>query len=356
MVLLNENFDNGTLGALIPNGNVTVQNTIKVSGYAVLFAGNQASVVYQVSSSGKICAKARFYTDIMPADGEEVGIMRFENASGGIIANLAFANNGNIELYTTYPSGDWKDFAAGLLVNQFYDVEMDYDPATGVVEVFFGSTDTLALTSTGTGQVDVVSLGQVWSNMAIPANLYMDDAVIDNVHIGSGTTPPPQITINVAAGANGTVSPSGSQTLTVGQTYAFVATPNLGYSLDHWDLNGANLGSITPLSLTVTSAMNGQNLTAIFKQITTVGGTTNPVPGSHVYDSGATIQVNAIPNSGYVFDHWVLDNINVGATNPYTVTMNANHNLQAIFKAGVNYTLTVNSTPIQVTITVLEVT
>jgi hypothetical protein len=32
-----------------------------------------------------------------------------------------------------------------------------------------------------------------------------------------------------------------------------------------------------------------------------------------------------------MFDHWTLDTANVGATNPYSVTMNQNHTLKAFF-------------------------
>jgi hypothetical protein len=67
--------------------------------------------------------------------------------------------------------------------------------------------------------------------------------------------------------------------------------------------------------------------------ITTAGGTTNPVPGSYTYIANSTVQVSALPNLGYTFNHWELDSINVGSTNPYTVTMNMNHTLTAIFTA-----------------------
>lgn len=65
---------------------------------------------------------------------------------------------------------------------------------------------------------------------------------------------------------------------------------------------------------------------------TTVGGTTSPVPGTYPYGYGTQVIVTATPNSGYTFDHWTLDTVNVGVTNPYTVTMDQNHTLEAFFK------------------------
>jgi hypothetical protein len=77
-----------------------------------------------------------------------------------------------------------------------------------------------------------------------------------------------QITLTVAAGAHGTVKPSGTETFTVGQSYSFKATSSTGYQFSHWELNNSDLGSSNPLDLTVTAAMNGQTLTAIFSRVT----------------------------------------------------------------------------------------
>lgn len=65
----------------------------------------------------------------------------------------------------------------------------------------------------------------------------------------------------------------------------------------------------------------------------TTGGTTSPVPGSYVYDEGTVVSVEAFNNSGYVFDHWRLDDVSIGSANPINVTMDGNHTLVAVFKA-----------------------
>jgi parallel beta-helix repeat protein len=73
------------------------------------------------------------------------------------------------------------------------------------------------------------------------------------------------------------------------------------------------------------------SLTYTLTTSTTVGGTTNPSPGTYSYTANSTVQVRAIPNANYLLDHWELDTINVGSANPYTVLMNKNHTLKAIF-------------------------
>jgi len=76
---------------------------------------------------------------------------------------------------------------------------------------------------------------------------------------------------------------------------------------------------------------------------TTAGGTTNPAPGNYTYLERQDVPVNATPDIGYVLDHWKLDGINVGSANPYSVSMNNNHTLQAVF-AQITYTLVIATT------------
>ncbi len=64
----------------------------------------------------------------------------------------------------------------------------------------------------------------------------------------------------------------------------------------------------------------------------TSGGTTNPAIGTHTYQGGSSIQVTAIPDANFQFDHWELDSANVGTANPCSVLMNLDHTLNAVFK------------------------
>ncbi|MGA9387221.1 MAG: PKD domain-containing protein, partial [Candidatus Bathyarchaeia archaeon] len=65
--------------------------------------------------------------------------------------------------------------------------------------------------------------------------------------------------------------------------------------------------------------------------ITNAGGTTNPAPGPHQYPFGTVVSVTANNNSGYILHHWELDTVNMGSANPYSVTMDQNHTLKAVF-------------------------
>ncbi len=62
-----------------------------------------------------------------------------------------------------------------------------------------------------------------------------------------------------------------------------------------------------------------------------VGGTTSPPSGTYQYDVNSNLTIQAIPETGKQFSHWLLNGTNGGDSNPYQLTMNANYNLTAIF-------------------------
>jgi hypothetical protein len=62
-------------------------------------------------------------------------------------------------------------------------------------------------------------------------------------------------------------------------------------------------------------------------------GTVSP-SGMNEYLPGTVVQVTATPAPGYSLLYWLLDGSNVGNANPITVTMNAPHQLVAVFSQG----------------------
>jgi len=84
---------------------------------------------------------------------------------------------------------------------------------------------------------------------------------------------------------------------------------------------------------------------------TTIGGTTDPAPGTYGYTADSTVQVTAIPGAGYLFDYWELDDVSVGSANPYPVTMGKNHTLKAVFSA-IPPPLSVSISPLSASINV----
>jgi len=122
---------------------------------------------------------------------------------------------------------------------------------------------------------------------------------------------------------------------------SLVAPAVANYSFKHWSVNG--VPQDTEIN-TINVIMNTpKNATAHYAQIIRYtltiiaehGGTTYPFPGTYTYAAGFQVEVRAIPAHDYVFDHWELDGVNVGATNPYILWIHKDHTLKAVFSSAV---------------------
>ena len=148
------------------------------------------------------------------------------------------------------------------------------------------------------------------------------------------------VTLSVNNSAMGSVS--GGGTYTQGATATISATPNNGYHFDHWsDGNTQNPRTITvtqDVSLTayfVQDEVQTYTVT-VFSNNTTMG----TVTGGGTYEQGTTVQISAIPNNGYHFDHWSDGN----TQNPRNITVNSNITLTAYFVQNTQYyTVTLSS-------------
>jgi hypothetical protein len=143
-----------------------------------------------------------------------------------------------------------------------------------------------------------------------------------------------RLTIVSSTGGTTDLGP-GVHVYTNGTSVSVTAVPDAYYLLDHWLLDGNNVGAANPASVSMT---DDHTLQPIFKQVTyalmisaTTGGTTNPAPGTYTYNGGTTVDVTATRSAGYRFSHWVLDGSNAGSATLIHVLMDSNHNLQAVF-------------------------
>ncbi len=91
----------------------------------------------------------------------------------------------------------------------------------------------------------------------------------------------------------------------------------------------------------------GESSGTMFTLTTTAtNGTVVKNPNQAYYDSASTVQLTAVPATGYHFTGWSGD-VAVGheTDNPLTLTMDANKNITANFAIN-TYTLTVNADPL----------
>jgi hypothetical protein len=155
-------------------------------------------------------------------------------------------------------------------------------------------------------------------------------------------------TLIISASEGGTTDPIPETYIYDDPTNVSVqALPSVNYFLDHWTYDGENVGSQNPITVYVGSS---HHLHAVFSLInytltitTSAGGTTDPTPGIYLCINGTIANVTAMSDTYYVFEHWLLDDNNVGSASPYSVLMDSNHTLHAVF-VPINYTLTITAT------------
>jgi hypothetical protein len=87
------------------------------------------------------------------------------------------------------------------------------------------------------------------------------------------------LTINASPSGGGSTSPlPGKYSYTQGQSILVTETPNVGYSFDHWDLDGTNVGGSSSYTVTMDTS---HVLTAIFKSTGSVTAT-QTVPKTNI--------------------------------------------------------------------------
>ena len=149
------------------------------------------------------------------------------------------------------------------------------------------------------------------------------------------------------AGSNGTVSPSGTQTVSYGaSTAAVTATPNTSCFFVNWTGTGGFVTTTTN-PLTVTNVTAGMTITANFLPVYTLnyvagtGGTLSGTTTQAVIQGSSATAVTAIANTGYTFVNWTgTSGFTTTTTNPLTVTnVTASMTITANFLIN-SYTLT----------------
>ena len=66
---------------------------------------------------------------------------------------------------------------------------------------------------------------------------------------------------------------------------------------------------------------------------------------TYTYPGGTSVTATAKPCTGYRFDHWELDGVDVGSSATYTLTMDDDHTLRAVYKEEVRHRPTPGPSP-----------
>lgn len=159
----------------------------------------------------------------------------------------------------------------------------------------------------------------------------------------------------VSATVNGTpISLAAPYSVPAGATVSVTATPTASSVFLSWKLGATVLSTNNPYTFTMSGDIT--TLVADFQDlwmlsiVAASGGTTSPAPGPYYFQQGKQVAVTAIPDVNFSLDHWNLNNVNIGSTNPVTFTPTANDlPLEAVFVSGVQpvqYHVSITSTPV----------
>lgn len=156
------------------------------------------------------------------------------------------------------------------------------------------------------------------------------------------------LSMSLTPAGSGTVTPS-SQFFPGGTVVTITATPNPGYVFLHW--TGGGNGSYSGTNNPATVTMNGSiTESAVFGfaqpqcQVTMVAGpngATVPPAGVHVYNTGTNLQIQALPQPGFLFTSWSGSGVNSysGTQNPVTIFLLGDITETATFVAGYPLTM-----------------
>jgi hypothetical protein len=231
---------------------------------------------------------------------------------------------------------NYNDIVFSIQLENYLQVVSPYDTPSGGGWYYNGTTAFASLTNgnfsfnNGTRRFFVQ-----WGGDASGTNYQQSNPILMDRNKTAIAQWQTQYYLTVGTVPSGLAVISGQDWYDENQKVTLTAPSVSGYSFTYWDVDGVpQTTGLNPLTVN----MNGPHTaTAHYARIftltiiTTSGGSTTPSPGAYTFNEGSTVQVTAVANSSYLFDHWELDGAKVGSANPYTVLMNADHTLKATF-------------------------
>ena len=203
---------------------------------------------------------------------------------------------------------------------------------SGTVSVTNGTSQTFSITANSGYHIagvliDGVSIGTV-------STYTFSNVVADHTIVASFATT--AYVINASATTGGTISPSGSVSVTYGGNQTFTITPNSGYYIPNVIVDGTSQGAIT--SYTFTNVTAAHTIAASFAintyTITASAGTGGSISpsGSVSVTYGGNQTFTIAPNSGYAISGVTVDGTSQGSISTYTFTnVVATHTINATF-------------------------
>jgi hypothetical protein len=203
----------------------------------------------------------------------------------------------------------------------------------GATAVYEYSSKTFAIApATGYRISDVVVDGT--SAGAVASYTFLN--VTANHTISAVFTEVPTYTITASAGDGGTISPSGTVTVSDGSSPTFTISPLPGYAVATVTVDGSPVGAVSTYTFTNVSANHTIAATFVSAPYTITasagsGGSISP-SGTVTVAAGSSQTFTIAPSSGYEVLSVLIDGVSAGALYSYTFSsVTSNHTISASF-------------------------
>jgi hypothetical protein len=145
----------------------------------------------------------------------------------------------------------------------------------------------------------------------------------------------PPATITATAGANGSISPSGSVTVLSGTNKTYSFTPDSGYRINQVFVDGVSKGTLSGYTF-INITAGDHTISVTFNPTITAsagtGGTISPA-GTSTVSSGGSKTYTIKANAGYQIADVLVDGSSVGAVTTYAFTnVTTPHTISATFE------------------------
>jgi ABC-type transporter MlaC component len=305
--------ENQSIHAIFTLNTYTITATAAANGS--ISPSGDITVVYGENQSFTITAANGYHITDVLIDGSSVGAVssyEFQNVTGNHTIHASFALNTYTIVAVSGPGGN-------IL-------------PSGVVTVNHGSNQSFnMIPNTGyhvsNVNVDGVSIGAVTSYEFV--NITTNHSIQVSFAINN-------YTITASAGANGSISPSGTISLEHGANQQFTIAPEQGYHIDDVMVDGVSVGAVSSYefvnivqnhSIHATFAIN----TYIIIASSSDYGTIEPA-GEVLVTHGSNQLFTFTPQPNYAVKEVIIDNINHGELDNYEfVNITADHSIHVVF-------------------------
>ena len=269
---------------------------------------------------------------VTPAAGYHVADVLVDGISVGAVSSFQFTNvTANHTIAATF-AVDTFTITASAGANGAI-------APSGAVAVTAGTNTTFTITpNSGFHVADVLVDGA--SVGAVSSYTFTNVLADHTIAATFAANPVVSFTVTATAGAGGSISPSGAQTVISGNNVSFAITPAAGFHVAGVLVDGSSVGAL--LNYTFTGVMANHTIAATFAAdvVTTytvtasagANGSISPSGAQTVASGGSSPIFVITPAAGYHVADVLVDGVSVGAVSSFQFTnVTANHTIAASF-------------------------